>query len=277
MQNARYDSETYRKAASAGWPVENRWTNPELNLQPHAYSMHAAAGGARGSQLQRYEINNHAPAITIDDLPDHAVNKNIQLSHHVPDLMCPYPKCFATFPQRWMVHLHFEVHLNTNRSTSIPVGIPKDSVAIYRPASAFTTNASPHARGFYDHDQDIPSEAITGTSNTALMPVYTNNSMVEGHAEASGSSPTMTSGTSTPGSTPTGTNPPFPCRYPGCSITCGRRGDLRRHELVHAPGPKRYDCPNLGCLRKGRKGFDRMDKMLSHHKVHRQRGGRGGS
>lgn len=57
----------------------------------------------------------------------------------------------------------------------------------------------------------------------------------------------------------------FHCSH--CTGTFSRAGDLRRHASKHEPGLQAWDCPTLGCHRKGAKAFSRKDKMLSHSRV----------
>lgn len=54
------------------------------------------------------------------------------------------------------------------------------------------------------------------------------------------------------------------CLHPNCDKVYSRIGDLRRHYLTHRTGPKGFDCPWNGCVRKGLNGFWRSDKLRDH-------------
>lgn len=69
----------------------------------------------------------------------------------------------------------------------------------------------------------------------------------------------------------------FHCSHQGCTTSCARPADLRRHALKHSAGARAFGCPNAGCPRKGSRAFDRKDKMLSHSKVCRAGARTGGS
>jgi hypothetical protein len=55
------------------------------------------------------------------------------------------------------------------------------------------------------------------------------------------------------------------CRI--CHSTFTRPSDLKRHEGVHFPEQRIYHCKQLGCERKGRKGFYRRDKLKMHERT----------
>lgn len=63
---------------------------------------------------------------------------------------------------------------------------------------------------------------------------------------------------------PTTAAKPWYCRHEGCNSSFFYRSDLRRHEKIHADGPRPYDCYADGCKRKGNNGFARPDKLREH-------------
>lgn len=69
-----------------------------------------------------------------------------------------------------------------------------------------------------------------------------------------------------PLSAPTTANGKYICLHPGCTRGFKRPGDLDRHIKDHLPGPRAFDCPAPGCVRKGMNGFTRKDKMKEHWK-----------
>jgi hypothetical protein len=64
-------------------------------------------------------------------------------------------------------------------------------------------------------------------------------------------------------------NPISPDRHkcPHCPRTFKRSGDVKRHEKVHIPDQRRFQCWQDGCKRRGRKGFYRRDKLRDHVKI----------
>jgi hypothetical protein len=54
------------------------------------------------------------------------------------------------------------------------------------------------------------------------------------------------------------------CRH--CNSTFKRQTDLKRHAKVHFPGQRKFHCRQPGCVRNGRKGFYRRDKLRDHEK-----------
>jgi hypothetical protein len=51
-----------------------------------------------------------------------------------------------------------------------------------------------------------------------------------------------------------------------CHLTFKRPSDLKRHEGMHFPEQRIFHCKQLGCERKGRKGFYRRDKLRTHQR-----------
>jgi hypothetical protein len=62
----------------------------------------------------------------------------------------------------------------------------------------------------------------------------------------------------------TPTRPRLPCSYPGCTQTFAHQADMLRHARKHA-SPK-FDCDYPGCPYKGKRGFYRKDKLMSHQR-----------
>ena len=56
------------------------------------------------------------------------------------------------------------------------------------------------------------------------------------------------------------------CRDRGCKEGFNRRSDRWRHEETHysTGEAKHFECPELGCNRKGEWGFMRRDKIVDH-------------
>ncbi|CAO1602176.1 hypothetical protein XANCAGTX0491_005806 [Xanthoria calcicola] len=304
MQRTTHGSSTYRKAAAAGMQMENHWTNPELSSQPHASEMHAGAADARRSR-PAVAFPDVSVAFTSEASPpnrafdtihcggphsvthgfDHPSYGGLQAYHPATDLMCRYPKCFAIFPTQWQLDQHSEVHLAT------PLPVPSFVTNIgFNGSITMPTHQSDHelamnglmpephmfGNNLYSHAvQDpwsYPAMATPGapTNATFMHRPHTYNDTSPqnlGNPNPGGLPlpPTSLAPSTTP-STPSGTENRYACSFPGCTTSCARPGDLRRHARKHVTGPK-LDCPTPGCPRKGVRGFDRGDKMRSHHAV----------
>ena len=61
-------------------------------------------------------------------------------------------------------------------------------------------------------------------------------------------------------------NKKYPCRDRGCKEGFNRICDRMRHEQTHffTGEAKHFECPELGCNRKGEWGFMRRDKIVDH-------------
>ncbi|KAL9004299.1 MAG: hypothetical protein Q9188_002880 [Gyalolechia gomerana] len=255
MQEARFSSPM----------MGNDWTEPELDLQPHASDMHGALGGARISSI---DIGTYqAPSGSVTDGFEQDGTKILDRC------ACPYPGCYAIFDTQWKLDTHAQVHFSNAtpyHSGSIgfegdlnhPGTFPYDPLGInyHNMYWSPTPGAAPAFFGI--QEQTYPS---------TTMPFYDNFALHDNNV--------MTNNPSAP--LPGDGEPPLPAMSDGrfacavCGKTCTRRGDLRRHELKHMPGTKVFDCPKPDCVRKGLQGFDRKDKMISHMKV--CQGGVGGS
>lgn len=202
--------------------------------------------------------------------------------------MCRYPGCFAIFPTQWQLDQHSEVHLAT--PLPVPTYLPtigfNGSIAMSTDQSNHHTAMNglmpdPHKFGNNSYGQAVqdpwsyPAMATPGAPTTATFMhsphtydphTYDGTSPQDlGNPNLGGLPlPPTSLGPSTTPSTSSGTENRYACSFPGCTTSCARPGDLRRHAKKHAPGPK-LDCPTHGCPRKGVNGFDRGDKMRSHH------------
>lgn len=207
--------------------------------------------------------------------------------------MCGYRGCFAIFPAQWQLDQHSEVHLTTplhvsthlfnydvNGSMDMFIDQSNHNVAMNGLLSAPPVGNNSYGQTVHD-PWSYPTMATPGAATTAgFMPTphaYNGtNSQDIGNTNAGGLPlPPISLGPSSTASTPSGTETRYRCSFPACTTTCARPSDLRRHTQMHAAGPKRHDCPTPGCPRKGLNGFDRSDKMRSHHSVCSRRVGRG--
>ena len=199
--------------------------------------------------------------------------------------MCEYKGCFAIFPTQWQLDQHSEVHPAT--PMPVPTHLPtigfNGSIAMStdqsnHPIAMNGLPSAPYVSGHNSYSQAVqdpwsyPAMATPGAPTTATFmhrphtydgtsPQYLGNPNPGGLPLP----PTSLAPSTTP-STPSGAENRYACSFPGCTTSCARLGDLRRHAKKHAPGPK-LDCPTPGCPRKGVNGFDRGDKMRSHHAV----------
>ena len=63
------------------------------------------------------------------------------------------------------------------------------------------------------------------------------------------------------------------CRGRGCNMSFNRYNDRERHEETHYTTGKIkfFECPELGCNRKGEWGFNRRDKIVDHIRAKHKR------
>ena len=232
-----------------------------------------------------FNIFHHGEPHSVTHGFDHPSYGGLQAYHPATDLMCRYPGCFAIFPTQWQLDQHSEVHLAT--PLPVPTYLPtigfNGSIAVSTDQSNHHTAmnglpSAPHVSGHNSYGQAVqdpwsyPAMATPGapTNATFMHRPYTYDGTSPqdlGNPSRGGLPlpPTSQAPSTTP-STPSGTENRYACSFPGCTTSCARPGDLRRHAKKHAPGPK-LDCPTHGCPRKGVNGFDRGDKMRSHHAV----------
>lgn len=203
------------------------------------------------------------------------------------DSICRYPGCFATFPTLWQLVQHSDVHLVTPLPGSISmsdIGIHGSMAMSDGPFNHDVVSNSmlpplpvsyaPYTPVVHDGLGSSPSMATPGattmTNFLPTSPAYDGNTAQDISNTTTAASlplPPPASVPSTSPSTPTGPESRYACSHPGCSTSCGRPGDLRRHAKKHVGGPKPHDCPAPGCPRKGVNGFERSDKMRSHYSV----------
>ena len=201
--------------------------------------------------------------------------------------MCGYPGCFAIFPTRWQLDLHSAVH----PVTPLPGSISMSNIGIHSSLAMFDgpfshdvvpssmlpslpVSYAPYTPVVHDGLGSYPSMATPGASTipnfSPTSRAYDGNTTHDISNITTAASlplPPPASVASTSASTPSGPESRYACSHPGCSTTCARIGDLRRHVKNHVGGPKPHDCPTPGCPRKGVNGFERSDKMRTHYGV----------
>lgn len=279
---------TYLRCSPAGRPA---LAFPEISLLDQHYKIYHNSTPYTNAFLPNHATNkvHYGESHSITHGFDHPSYGGPQSYHPAADVMCGYRGCFAIFPTQWHLDQHSEVHLTTplpvsthlsnydvNGSRAMFTDQGNHDVAMNSPLSAPPVDYNSYRQAVHD-PWSYPTMATPGAAITAgFMPTphaYNGTNPQDMGNTIAGGLPLPP--TSLAPSMPSGTETRYACSFPGCNITCARPGDLRRHTQMHAAGPKRHNCPTPGCPRKGLNGFDRSDKMRSHHSVCSRRVGRG--
>ncbi|KAL8941821.1 MAG: hypothetical protein Q9216_002021 [Gyalolechia sp. 2 TL-2023] len=260
MQDASFDASDYGKAARGGILMQNDWTEPELNLQPHALHMHGAAGGAWRRALYCCECfypGCHAKFDNQSELDTHTQVHSSNFGPHYGgsigyhgDLHQPGP-----FPhdQRGTGPLcNYGLPTSGIAPGMVPGMVPSMPSGFFEGTaqSGFPSTAKPYYYDVPPQDIDAVAYSTSAPFTHNVTPYTTTTSNIPAEAEL-----------------PQSLQPSNHYACAICGQTCARRGDLRRHELKHKTGNKAFECPKPGCVRKGTLGFERKDKIESHAKV----------
>jgi hypothetical protein len=147
----------------------------------------------------------------------------------------------------------------------------------YEPSSSQETcfsSTSTSTSNDFSHDSHNPSEIFAGPKPRRSEEFAINHPDSQATHLTTHPPPSIQElHTSSPSNPPSPSSPSgshispdrHPC--PHCPRTFKRPGDVKRHEKVHIPSQRRFHCWQVGCERRGWRGFYRRDKLRDHAKT----------